>query len=140
MTEDPQHIPSSPSFSTGRRWKIILDTLLRTILVVAVIIMANYLGSVFSRQFYFSSQTRVHLSPRTISLLQTLTNRVEVTVYYDKEDGMYSTVMALLDEYHRLDPRIDVKVVDYVRDPGAAAEVQQKYHLASQLANPNGPP
>ena len=107
---------------------------------MAVIIMANYLGSIFSRQFFFSSQTRVHLAPRTVSLLQTLTNHVDVTVYYDKEDGMYSTVMALLDEYHRLDPRIDVKVVDYVRDPGAAAEVQQKYHLASQLADPNGPP
>lgn len=140
MTENPKHSPLPPSFSTSRRWKIGLDVAVRTLLVVAVIVMANYLGSLFSRPIYLSSQTRIHLAPRTVSILQTLTNRVDVTVYYDKQDGMFSTVMDLLKEYHRLDPRINIKVVDYIRDPGEAAKIQQKYHLAGQVTNPNSPP
>lgn len=130
MTEDPKPLP--PSFSAARRWKIGLDTVFRTALVVAVVIMANYLGSLFARQYYLSSQTRVHLSSRTVSILQTLTNRVDVTVYYDTKDGMYSTVMALLNEYHRINPRINVKVVDYLRDNGEAVLVQQKYNLSAK--------
>jgi len=138
MTADSKH--SAPSFSTARRWKIGLDIALRTILVLAVIVMANYLGAIFSHQFFLSSQTRVKLSPHTVSILETLTNRVDVTVYYDKSDGMYSTVMSLLNEYKRLDKHISVQVVDYLRDPGEATLIQKKYNLASQLNNPNGPP
>jgi hypothetical protein len=129
MSEDPKPSPTSPSFSSARRWKIALDTLLRTILVLAVVVMANYIGSFFSRQFYLSSQTRIHLSSRTVSILQTLTNHVDVTVYYDHRDGMYPTIKKLLDEYSRLDPRISVTVVDYLRDPGTAAQIKEKYHL-----------
>jgi len=141
MTEHSKPAPASPSFSTARRWKIGLDTVLRSLLVLAVVIMANCIAYIFSREFYLSPRTRIHLSPRTESILQTLTNHVEVTVYCHKEDfGMYSTVMGLLREYQRLDPRLNVQVVDYDRDPAAALQVQEKYHLQSQLGNASGPP
>lgn len=137
MTSDPQSSPPIQSFSPARRWKIGFDVFLRTLVVLAVIVMLNYIGGLFSKQFFLSSQTRVKLSPHTVSILQSLTNHVDVTVYYDKDDRMYSTVMALLDEYHRLDPRINVKVVDYVRDPAAAAVIMQKYHLPAQGIHQN---
>ncbi len=113
--------------------------MVRTLVVLAVIIMANYISSFFSHQFFLSSQTRVKLSPLTVSTLQSLTNHVDVTVYYDKNDRMYSMVMALLDEYKRLDPHLNIKVVDYVRDPGEAAQIVEKYHIPPQAANPNSP-
>ncbi len=139
MTSD-NSTPPIQSFSPARRWKIGFDLLLRTLVVLAVIVMLNYIGGLFSKQFFLSSRTRVQLSPRTVSILRSLTNRVDVTVYYDKDNQMYSTVMALLKEYHRIDPRIQINVVDYVRDAGEAAIITQKYHLPAQLANPNGPP
>jgi ABC-type uncharacterized transport system involved in gliding motility auxiliary subunit len=135
MSIDPKSTPSSPSFSAAQRWKIGADAVLRTILVLAVVIMANYIASIFPRQIFLSPQTRVKLSSRTVSILQTLTNRVEVTVYYDKSDGMYPTVETLLNEYHRLDPRISVKAVDYERDPAEATQVAEKYHLVSAEKN-----
>ena len=137
---NPDQKPSPPSFSVGRRWKIALDAGLRTVIVLAIVIMVNYVGTIFSRQFFLSSQTRVELSPHTVSFLHSLTNHVDVIVYYDKNDGMYSTIMALLNEYHRVDPRINVKVVDYRRDPGEAAEIKDKYHLPSHSADPSAPP
>lgn len=133
MTEDSKKLP--PSFSVARRWKIAFDIIVRTVLVLAVVVMANYIASLFPRQFYLSSQTRVHLSPRTISILQTLTNRVDATIYYDRNDKIYPAILALLNEYHRIDQRISVKVVDYARNPGEAVQIKQRYKLAASAKN-----
>ena len=140
MSSDPKSSSTIQSFSPARRWKIGFNVFLQTLLVLAVIVMANYIGSLFSQQFFLSSPTRVQLSPRTVSMLQSLTNRVDVTVYYDKDNKMYSMVMALLNEYHRIDPRIHITVVDYLRNAGEAAVVTAKYHLPAQLAHPDEPP
>lgn len=140
MTSDPKSSSSIQSFSPARRWKIGFNVCLQTLLVLAVVVMANYIGSLYSRQFFLSSQTRVKLSPHTVAILDSMTNHVEVTVYYDKDNKMYSMVMALLNEYHRIDPRIHVTVVDYVRNAGEAAVIMEKYHLASQASRPNEPP
>jgi hypothetical protein len=50
-----------------------------------------------------------------------------VTVYYDKEDDFYPTIIALLNEYRSANPNISVKTVDYVRDAGEAEKVKEQY-------------
>jgi hypothetical protein len=122
---------SQPSFSPGRRWKIGFDVLVRTALVLAVVVMVNYLGAKFFGRFYLSSQTQVKLSSRTLSVVHSITNRVTVTVYYDKTDDWYPTVIALLNEYRSANPNISVNTVDYVRDPGAAQKIKDQYKLSS---------
>ena len=62
MANDPQF---QPSFSPGRRWKTGFDVVLRTALVLAVVVMVNYLGARFFGRFYLSSQTRIQLAPQT---------------------------------------------------------------------------
>jgi gliding motility-associatede transport system auxiliary component len=121
--------PSQPSFSPRRRWKIGVDLLVRTALALAVVVMANYLGAQFFKRLYLSSQTRVHLSSRTLSVLQSLTNRVNVTLYYDKSDDFYSDIVELLNAYCLANPRISVRTVDYLRDPGEAEKVKERYKL-----------
>ncbi len=59
MPTDPE---PQPSFSPGRRWKIGFDVVVRTALVLAVVLMVNYLGARFFGRFYLSSETRVKLS------------------------------------------------------------------------------
>jgi hypothetical protein len=135
MTEDPQSSSRSPSFSPARRWKIGLDIILRTLLVLAVVAMVNYLGLIFPRQFYLSPQTRVQLSPRTVGILRTLTNQVDVTVYYEKNNIMYPTIIALLKEYRRLDPHMTVTAVDPRTDPGTAVQIKDKYKLVTSAKN-----
>ena len=68
---------SQPSFSPGRRWKIGCDVVVRTALVLAVVVMVNYLGAKFFGRFYLSSQTQVKLSSRTLSVVHSITNRVD---------------------------------------------------------------
>jgi hypothetical protein len=122
---------TQPSFSPRRRWKIGFDVFLRTALVLAVVVMANYFSSIFFHRFYLSSQTRVQLSERTLSVLHSLTNNVSVTLYYDKSDELYPTIVALLNEYRSANPKISVKAVDYVRDAGEAQKIKDQYKLTS---------
>ncbi len=120
-----------PSFSLRRRWKIGCDVAVRTVLALAVVVMVNYLGSrpYFFKRLYLSSQTRIQLSSQTLDILRAVTNRVDVTLYYDKQDDFYPTIVALLNEYRSANPRLSVKTVDYVRDAGEAQKIKEQYKL-----------
>ncbi len=126
MPTDPK---PQPSFSPGRRWKIGFDVVVRTMLVLAVVVMVNYLGARLSGRFYLSSQTRVKLSSQTLDILKSLTNHIDVTLYYDKQDDFYPTILALLNEYCSANPRLSVKTVDYVRDAGEAQKLKEQFKL-----------
>ena len=120
-----------PSFTSGRRWTIGFDVILRTAFVLAVVVMVNYLGAKFYGRFYLSSQTRVQLSSRTLSVVHSITNQITVTVYYDKTDDWYPSIIALLNEYRSANPKISVKTVDYIRDAGEAQKIKEQYKLGS---------
>ena len=85
MATDPQ---DKPSFSAGRRWGIGLNLLVRTLSVLALVVMANYLSGHYFKRAFLSSQTRTELSPLTVRLLKSLTNDVKVTLYTRAECGL----------------------------------------------------
>lgn len=120
-----------PSFSPARRWTIGCDVVVRTALVLAVVVMVNYLGAKFYSRYFLSSQTQVRLSSRSLGVIHSLTNHVAVTVYYDKTDDWYPTIIALLNEYRSANPNISVKTVDYLTDPGEAQKIKDQYKLSS---------
>lgn len=120
------------SFSAARRWGIRLDYAVRTAVVFAVVVMVNYLGARWYHRSYLSSQTRQPLSSLTTGLLRSLTNQVRVTLFYDKEDPFFTTVSALLNDYHNVNPGLTVDAVDYRWDAGEAEKV--KDHYRTQLA------
>ena len=127
----PAPLTKPTQFFAGRRWKIGFDAVVRTALVLAVVVMVNYLGAQFFHRFYLSSQTRVELSSRTVSVLHSLTNHIVVTLYYDRQDDFYPDIVALLNEYRSVNPKISVRTVDYVRDAGEAEKVKAQYKLDS---------
>jgi hypothetical protein len=124
MSDQP---PSPPSFSTAARWRIGLDVVLRTALVLAVAGMVNYLGVRFYHRYYWSSQTRMELSSHTLTVLNSLTNHVAVTLYYDEHADFYSDIKGLLDAYRAANKNLTVDSVDYNRDPGKAEIIKEKY-------------
>ncbi|HEY4415189.1 MAG TPA: Gldg family protein [Verrucomicrobiae bacterium] len=130
------------SFSPANRLKIGLDKIVRTALVLAVVVMVNYLGAQFFHRFYLSSQTRIALSSRTLNILHSLTNQMTVTLYYDThdQDNFYTTLLALANEYQAANKNISVRTVDYINNPGEAAKVKEQYNLPGAAASPNAPP
>ncbi len=119
-----------------------LDVAVRTALVLAVVVMLNYLGAQFFHRFYLSSQTNVGLSSRTLAVLNSLTNQMTVTLYYDTQDpeNFYPTLLALANEYHAANKNISVRAVDYLNDPGEAEKVKEQYNLPGAAESPNAPP
>ena len=113
-----------------------------TALVLAVVLMVNYLGSRFYHRFYLSSRTQVALSSRTLAVLQTLTNQITVTLYYDTHDqeNFYPTILTLLNEYHAANRNITVRTVDYHLDPAEAQKAKEQYDLPGIATSPNSPP
>jgi hypothetical protein len=128
MSHAPKH---RPSFSTGQRLGIGFDRLLRTLLVLAVVVMVNYLAAKFFHRFYLSPQTNVALSSRTVSVLRTMTNTVSVTLYFDRKAEFYPDIVALLNEYRAKNKGITLRTVDYLRDAGEAEKVKAQYKLAA---------
>jgi hypothetical protein len=126
--------PSSyrPSFSRGRKWAIAFNVIVATAAVFLILIGVNYISHRFAfKRFYLSTNSRIQLSPRTIGLLRSLTNTVEATIYYDKEEPLYGDIVALLKEYQAHTTKLTIKTVDYYTDFGAAQELKLKY--ADQL-------
>jgi hypothetical protein len=109
-----------PSFSPFRKWIIGLNVGLIIALVLAVVVMVNYLSRDYFMRVHVSTQGKVKLFPRTTKFLETLTNSVKVTLYYDKDDPFYATIAELLSEYQTVNPKISLQIIDYKRDPGAA--------------------
>jgi hypothetical protein len=128
MSSTPSQLPS---FSPSQRWRIGFQVTLLTLVVLLVVGMANYLSRDYFTRIHLSTRTRVELSPRTINILKSVTNRVKVTLYYDRDEPLYSTVADLLNKYHLANPNITVQRVDYLRDAGAAQKVKAAYKLIS---------
>ena len=131
MSEQPPSRSAKPSFSPANRWAIGFDVVLRTLLVLAVVAMVNFLAARFFHRFFLSPQTRITLAPRTVSVVHALTNQVTVTLFYDRKDDFYPSLTALLNEYQLLNPKITVHTVDYVRNPGEAELVKAKFNLTA---------
>ena len=119
------------SFSAGRRWSIFFSVLVSTGAVAALVVMLNYLGARHYLRFSWSAKTSLQLSPQTLGLLESITNDVKVTIYFDKTDSLYNDVAELLNEYHLANPKISVRTVDYDVENAAATEVKNRYNLAS---------
>ena len=118
---------NKPSFSPYRKWGAAVQVSLFILIVLSVVVMANYLSQAYFARFHVSTYNRSPLSPRTYKILESLTNQVKVTVYYDKEDSLYPIVADLINEYKLASTKIVVQVVDYSRDQAAALLLKEKY-------------
>jgi ABC-2 type transport system permease protein len=121
-----------PSFSPRRKWAIGFNVTLATIAVFAILVGVNFISSrYFPKRIYLSSDTRVQLSPRTLSVLKSLTNDVDITIYYNKEEPLYADIINVLHEYQAHSRKLKVRTVDYLQNPGEAAALQSKHQMGS---------
>jgi hypothetical protein len=127
----PASSPAKPSFSPFRKWGIGLNVGVVILVVFAVVVMVNYLSYEYFLRLHLSTHSKYTLFARTTTFLNSLTNQVKVTVFYDHNQSLYSTVADLLNEYKLTNSKIVVRNVDYLRDPGAAQKVKMDYKLGS---------
>lgn len=110
--------------------------MLATAAVFLILIGVNYLSSrYFHHRFYLSADSHVQLSPKTISLLRSLTNNVEATIYYNRSEPLYGEIMDLLKEYQAHTRKLSIKTIDYYSELGAAEDLKLKYRQISNVTN-----
>jgi hypothetical protein len=120
---------NQPSFSTGRRFGVGANVLVAVVALFAVLVMVNYLAARHYRRVHTGTRGQQPLSPQTLGVLAGLTNDVRVVVLFDRDEALYPQVNALLNEYRHASARLKVEVLDYVRNPAAAALLKSQYKL-----------
>jgi hypothetical protein len=132
----PESDTSHPSFSRGRRWISALNTALAAAAALALVVMVNYLAAGYFQRSFWSRDSSFKLSRQTLAVLNTLTNQVQVTIFFQPNGDnqeIYGLTRSLLAEYQNANPsHIHVRLLDYSRFVGEAKELLNKYDLAGQ--------
>src|ERR1700749_266890 len=106
MAKEPSR---KPSFSLRQRWGIFFSVIVSIGAVFALVGMLNYLGTRYFLRFPWSMRTRHELSSQTVSVLKSVTNDVNVIIYYNKNDLLYEKIKDLLDEFHLINQKISIR-------------------------------
>ena len=126
MTEDSS---TQASFWPGRRWRIGLNVALSIAALAGVMLLANFISARHFRRLEWSSPSEGRLSPVTARVLNALTNKVKIVVFFDHRRPMFSAVRKLLNEYEVQCSKLEVEYVDYTIAPGRAEQIRTTYEL-----------
>lgn len=118
---------SQPSFWPGRKWRIGSNIALATVALLATLIMINFIAARHFKQFELNAAGQEPLSPLTLRVLDSLTNKVKVLVFYDRRQPLYSAVSKVLNKFQVRCPKLDIEYVDYNFYPGRAEEIRTTY-------------
>src|SRR5690606_6944281 len=127
---------STTSFSPWRRLSIAASVALSIVSVIALAVMSNYLARHYAPRFHWGASNNYRLSALTLGALQSLTNEVRITVFFDRDHPVYPSVRALLREYTANSPRLHVEELDYSRNPVAAKEFRRRFPMTVQEDDP----
>ncbi len=116
-----------PSFSPARRLSIAASVVLSTCATLVLVFLFNYLAQQHAPRLYWGASRDFQLSPHSRAALKTLTNRVVITVFFDRDHPAYPSVRATLREYAAASPLIEVKELDYTRNPSAALDFRRRF-------------
>src|SRR5882672_879038 len=119
-----------PSFSPARKWSLALNVLVSSAAVLALLLMVNYLAARHYTRWSWSANAQAQLSPLSLRVLTAVTNPVKVTLYFDKDDPLFEMSYNLLKAYRYANDRIQIEVVHYLSEPGAAQLVKKNYKLS----------
>ena len=117
------------SFSRRRKWRIALQVAVAILAFGAIVVMVNYLSARHFTRFHWSDRGSAELTPRTLALLRSMTNQIEVTLFFDSEHKLFVPVNQLLDEYQAVCPNLTVRKVDLLRNPAAAQTTRTRFNL-----------
>src|SRR6185437_113218 len=93
---------------------------LYTIVVIAILVLVNWLGNRYNKTVDTTSNKRFTLSQETQKVVKGLKQDATIT-YFDKSSS-FDQAKGLLDRYKNLSPKVHVQYVDYQKQPTLAKE------------------
>jgi ABC-type uncharacterized transport system involved in gliding motility auxiliary subunit len=110
------------------RLQIGLNVILQITILFFILLMANYLGYRHYQRWDLSRNQKFSLSEKSVAVLKTLEEPVNIIVWFDEEHRIFRDVLTLLTEYQeRSNGKIQLEFVNPLRDPNRSRELQSKY-------------
>jgi hypothetical protein len=127
--------------SRGRRLVTGLNTGASLVLAGFLLVMVNYLSSLYHYSSDISSTRYYVLSDKTKGLLENLKDRVNVVAFFQQGNELTDDVKNLLMEYEAVAGRLGqsnlkVEVIDPDRDLARARELKQQHDLSDANVRP----
>jgi hypothetical protein len=124
QTDKP--VSSIPRFSIGA------NVVLQTVIVGAIVLMANYFNFRHFKRWDFSRNQKYALAPLTKNLLGGLKKPVQAIIFFPSAGMIAQDVSSLLREYeYASDKKLSVEVVDPYRNLLRAKELSEKYKFGN---------
>ncbi len=100
------------------------NTTVFILIVLAILVLVNYLGGRHHKRFDVTKSGRYTLSDQTRKLIAQLKDPLQIHYFYAQSNPNYSTVKELLQEYIALSDKIKVQGVDPDLSPGLTQQYQ----------------
>jgi ABC-type uncharacterized transport system involved in gliding motility auxiliary subunit len=110
--------PEKKSTVSARQARFGATSMLYTIVVLAALVMVNWLGQRFNKTFDTTSNKRFTLSQETEKIVSGLKQDATIA-YFDKASG-FEQAKGILDRYKNLSPKIHLQYIDYQKQPTVA--------------------
>jgi len=107
-----------------------LNVFAALLLALVLVLMLNFLSMTNPARWDWSGRQYYALSEKTLNLLDSLDQRVDVTVFFQKEHKLYPEIENLLEEYQYHSRNIHVEWVDPTRDLARTEKLAEKYGLS----------
>jgi ABC-type uncharacterized transport system involved in gliding motility auxiliary subunit len=102
----------------GRQARFGATATLYTVVVLAILVLVNWLGNRYNKTFDTTSNKRFTLSQETQKVAKGLKQDATIT-YFDKTSG-FEQARGMLDRYKNLSPKIHIQYIDYQKQPTIA--------------------
>ncbi|MDX2227373.1 MAG: GldG family protein [Verrucomicrobiae bacterium] len=123
-----------------------LNVLIQLLVVLGIVVAINYLAARHPDWFFppnwFTGQkeirwdvkksSRFELSDKTLSLLRTLKEPIDVYVVFDPNNEIYDRIDSLLREYRRISPLIKVHLIDKDKDLAQVRNLSTRFKFSEQ--------
>jgi hypothetical protein len=114
------------------RFRIGANVLLQSLIVTALVLMANYFNFRHFKRWDFSRNQKYALAPMTKNLLGNLKKPVQAIIFFPSAGMIAQDVSSLLREYEfASDRKLSVEVVDPYRNLLRAKELSEKYKFGN---------
>ncbi len=110
---------------SGRQARYGATASLYTIVVIAALVLINWLGNRYNKTYDTTSNKRFTLSQETQKIVKGLKQNATIT-YIDKASG-FAQAKGILDRYANLSPKIHIQYIDYQKQPTVARAYGLRY-------------
>jgi ABC-type uncharacterized transport system involved in gliding motility auxiliary subunit len=124
-TTAKQKAPKPQQTLAARQARYGATATLYTIVVIAILVLANWLGNRYNKTFDTTSNKRFTLSDETRKLVKNLKGEATIT-YIDKASN-FEQARGMLDRYKNLSPKIHLQYIDYQKQPTVARAYGLRY-------------